>query len=57
MLKRLWKASSGRKTYITAAGGALVAVGSVLTGQMEAAEAGKLAFEALLAVFIRRGIG
>lgn len=53
----MWNKMKGKKTYLTAIGGILIAVGSVLTGQMEIGTALKVAFEAALAMFIRNGIG
>lgn len=46
----------GKKTYITALGAMLVAIGGYLTGEIEMGQAVTLGFEALLAVFIRVGI-
>jgi hypothetical protein len=46
----------GYKTYITAALAVLSAVGAYLAGDATLAEAGQLAFTAVMAVFIRSGV-
>ena len=52
----LWNLLKGKKTYMAAIGGILIAIGSGLTGQMEWAEAAKVAFTALIGMTIRHGI-
>lgn len=47
---------AGKKTYITAAVAAIVAVAEYLTGDATLAETANLVFTALLAAFVRNGI-
>jgi hypothetical protein len=47
---------SGKKTYMTAAGGVLAAVGSYLSGDLELGMMLNLVITSLLAVFLRKGI-
>ena len=46
----------GKKTYMTAAGGILAAVGAYLSGDMELGMMINLVITSLLAVFLRKGI-
>lgn len=46
----------GKKTYVTAAIGALTAIGAYLTGEMELADAAKMVWVSVIAIFIRNGI-
>ena len=46
----------GIKTYLTAIGGILGAVGCYFTNECSLAQALEVSFEALLAIFIRKGI-
>lgn len=48
---------SGKKTYLVAFGGLLIAAGEYLTGQVPADQAIQLAITALLAMALRHGIG
>ena len=47
---------SGKKTYMTAAGGVLAAVGAYLSGELELGMMLNLVITSLLAVFLRKGI-
>ena len=50
------KALEGKKTYMTAAGGILAAVGAYLTGDMEIGTMVNKIITSLLATFLRKGI-
>ena len=50
------KALKGKKTYITAAGGILAAVGAYLSGDMEIGAMVQIIITSLLAIFLRKGI-
>jgi|TARA_Y100000310_G_scaffold135688_1_gene134562 hypothetical protein len=50
------KALEGKKTYMTAAGGILAAVGAYLTGDMEIGTMVNIIITSLLATFLRKGI-
>ena len=50
------KALQGKKTYMTAAGGVLAAVGAYLSGEMEMGVMMNIVITALLALFLRKGI-
>ena len=50
------KALQGKKTYMTAAGGVLAAVGAYLSGEMEMGVMMNVVITALLALFLRKGI-
>jgi len=50
------KALKGKKTYITAAGGILAAVGAYFSGEMEMGMMINLVITSLLAVFLRKGV-
>ena len=50
------KALEGKKTYITAAGGILAAVGAYLSGDMEIGAMVQIILTSLLAPFLRKGI-
>jgi hypothetical protein len=47
---------SGKKTYLTAAGGVLAAVGAYLSGEMEMGVMLNVVVTSLLAVFLRKGV-
>jgi hypothetical protein len=47
---------TGKKTYMTAAGGILAAVGAYLSGEMEMGVMINLVITSLLAVFLRKGV-
>ncbi|MAT11050.1 MAG: hypothetical protein CMM02_08585 [Rhodopirellula sp.] len=47
---------SGKKTYMTAAGGVLAAVGAWLSGDMELGVTINIVITSLLAVFLRKGV-
>ena len=47
---------TGKKTYITAAGGILAAVGAYFSGDMELGMMINLVITSLLAVFLRKGV-
>ena len=47
---------TGKKTYITAAGGILAAVGAYFSGEMEMGVMINLVITSLLAVFLRKGV-
>jgi len=47
---------NGKKTYMTAAGGILAAIGAVLSGDMELGAAINGVVTSLLAVFLRKGV-
>ena len=46
----------GKKTYITAAGGILAAVGAYFSGEMEMGVMINLVITSLLAIFLRKGV-
>ena len=46
----------GKKTYMTAAGGVLAAVGAYFSGEMELGMMLNLGITSLLAVFLRKGV-
>ena len=50
------KALQGKKTYITAIGGVLAAVGAYLSGDVELGVMMNIIITALLALFLRKGI-
>ena len=50
------KALQGKKTYMTAAGGILAAVGAYLSGDMEIGAMVNIIITSLLATFLRKGI-
>jgi hypothetical protein len=50
------KALEGKKTYMTAAGGILAAVGAYLSGDMEIGTMVQIIITSLLATFLRKGI-
>ena len=50
------KALEGKKTYMTAAGGILAAVGAYLSGDMEIGTMVNIIITSLLATFLRKGI-
>ena len=50
------KVLEGKKTYITAAGGILAAVGASLSGDMEIGAMVQIIITSLLAIFLRKGI-
>ena len=50
------KALEGKKTYMTAAGGILAAVGAYLSGDMEIGAMVHIIITSLLATFLRKGI-
>jgi hypothetical protein len=50
------KALQGKKTYMTAVGGVLAAVGAYLSGEMEMGVMINVVITALLALFLRKGI-
>ena len=50
------KALKGKKTYMTAAGGILAAVGAYFSGEMEMGMMLNLVITSLLAVFLRKGV-
>tara|TARA_R110002110_G_scaffold83543_1_gene216850 strand:+ start:912 stop:1085 length:174 start_codon:yes stop_codon:yes gene_type:complete len=47
---------SGKKTYVTAIGGILAAVGAYFSGDMELGMMINLVITSLLAVFLRKGV-
>jgi hypothetical protein len=47
---------SGKKTYMTAAGGILAAVGAYFSGDMEMGTMINIVITSLLAVFLRKGV-
>jgi hypothetical protein len=47
---------TGKKTYITAAGGILAAVGAYFSGEMEMGMMINLVITSLLAIFLRKGV-
>ena len=47
---------SGNKTYMTAVGGILAAVGAYLSGEMEMGATINVVVTSLLAVFLRKGV-
>tara|TARA_B100001113_G_scaffold276353_1_gene230932 strand:- start:586 stop:759 length:174 start_codon:yes stop_codon:yes gene_type:complete len=47
---------SGKKTYMTAAGGILAAVGAYFSGDMEIGTMINIVVTSLLAVFLRKGV-
>ena len=50
------KALQGKKTYMTAVGGVLAAVGAYFSGEMEMGVMMNVVITALLALFLRKGI-
>jgi hypothetical protein len=50
------KALQGKKTYLTAVGGVLAAVGAYLSGEMEMGVMINIVITSLLALFLRKGI-
>ena len=50
------KALQGKKTYMTAVGGVLAAVGAYFSGEMEMGVMINVVITALLALFLRKGI-
>ena len=50
------KVLKGKKTYVTAAGGVLAAVGAYFSGEMEFGVMINLVITSLLAVFLRKGV-
>ena len=50
------KVLEGKKTYMTAAGGILAAVGAYLSGDMEIGAMVQIIITSLLAIFLRKGI-
>ena len=46
----------GKKTYMTAAGGILAAIGAFLSGDMEIGAAINVVVTSLLAVFLMKGV-
>ena len=50
------KVLKGKKTYMTAAGGILAAVGAYFSGDMEMGMMINLVITSLLAVFLRKGV-
>ena len=50
------KALQGKKTYVTAIGGVLAAVGAYLSGDIELGVMMNIVITALLALFLRKGI-
>ena len=47
---------SGKKTYMTAIGGIMTAIGAYLSGEMELGMAINLSVTSLLAIFLRKGV-
>jgi membrane protein implicated in regulation of membrane protease activity len=47
---------NGKKTYMTAAGGVLAAVGAYLSGEMQLGMMLNIIITSLLAVFLRKGV-
>jgi|TARA_R110001583_G_scaffold98567_1_gene243603 hypothetical protein len=47
---------SGKKTYMTAVGGILAAVGAYFSGEMEMGVMINVVITSLLAVFLRKGV-
>ena len=47
---------SGKKTYMTAIGGIMPAIGAYLGGEMELGMAINLSVTSLLAIFLRKGV-
>ena len=47
---------SGKKTYMTAIGGIMTAIGAYLSGEMEIGMAINLSVTSLLAMFLRKGV-
>mgnify|MGYP003144256110 FL=1 len=47
---------SGKKTYVTAIGGILAAVGAYFSGEMEMGVMINVVVTSLLAVFLRKGV-
>ena len=61
LLNQLWQNAdanmlSGKKTYMTAAGGILAAVGAYFSGDMEMGTMINIVVTSLLAVFLRKGV-
>jgi len=50
------KGLQGKKTYMTAVGGVLAAVGAYLSGDIEVGVMMNIVITALLALFLRKGI-
>ena len=50
------KALKGKKTYVTAVGGILAAVGAYFSGEMEMGVMIHVVITSLLAVFLRKGV-
>ena len=50
------KVLSGKKTYMTAVGGILAAVGAYFSGEMEMGVMINVVITSLLAVFLRKGV-
>jgi hypothetical protein len=50
------KALQGKKTYMTAVGGVLAAVGAYFSGEMEMGVMLNVVVTSLLALFLRKGI-
>jgi hypothetical protein len=50
------KGLQGKKTYMTAVGGVLAAVGAYLSGDIEIGVMMNIVITALLALFLRKGI-
>tara|TARA_R100000656_G_scaffold96767_1_gene70242 strand:- start:645 stop:824 length:180 start_codon:yes stop_codon:yes gene_type:complete len=50
------KALKGKKTYVTAVGGVLAAVGAYFSGEMEMGVMINVVITSLLAVFLRKGV-
>jgi hypothetical protein len=50
------KALKGKKTYVTAVGGILAAVGAYFSGEMEMGVMINVVITSLLAVFLRKGV-
>ena len=47
---------NGKKSYMTAAGGILAAIGAFLSGDMDIGAAINVVVTSLLAVFLRKGV-
>ena len=50
------KVLTGKKTYVTAVGGILAAVGAYFSGEMEMGVMINVVITSLLAVFLRKGV-
>lgn len=55
-MKKLKGMLEGKKTYVTAVIGALTAIGAYLTGEVELADAARMVWVAVIAIFVRSGI-